>query len=482
MRKRASEIREELQRKSADLESGAITAAEFKEFVPKLVSEGEEIKSTLDLHAKAAQFSGAADAAMVERKSVEVPLRDPEEAQAMTRPEFNREFAGLKSAAGNKVRGQFNFELGLKSQGASDMMGENAYGETAGTQIAPGQYFLPGTAGPDIEPTFIPGILELRWYNNVVASLIPTFPTDSPVISYVRETTWNNNSAATNEGQTFPYSQNNIVRLNAQVGKVANAIKLTDEEVQDSRYFLALAEKRAAQGVSRQEEVQILAGSGFPGVEGLLQLTTAFQLPQTVTPVTNLVWPAAGTPGLGAATATISSVTPGRAIVGSGSAEPTGQQLAIGMFAMLTDIRVGTFFEPTAFLMNPADYFTLRTWTDANGQFMAGSPWRHDYGNPQLSQPLDVQATMDGEIWGKRIAVTPAIPQGYILTGDFQNGSSLIRRGGLRVRDGEHQRLRLRAGVVDDARLHACRFGGSAPRGVRASPTASGLKSYGHKP
>lgn len=433
MRKRASEIQSELRQKSADLESGAITAAEFKEFVPKLVAEGEELKSTLDLHTKAAQYAGAADVAMAEKKSVEVPLRDPEEAVPMTRPEFNREFAQMKSFAANKRQGQFAFELGMKTQGATSMMGENADGTTAGAQIAPGQYFLPGSAGPDIEPTFIPGILELRWFNNVVASHIPTFPTDSPVITYVRETLWNNNSAATQEGQTFPYSTNKIVRLNAQVGKIANAIKLTDEEVQDSRYFLALAEKRAAQGVSRQEEVQILAGSGFPGVEGLLQLSTAFQLPQTVSAVSSLVWPASGTPGLGTSTATITSVTPGRAIIGSGTAEPTGQQLAIGMFSMLTDIRVNTFFEPTVFFVNPADYFTLRTWTDANGQFMAGSPWRHDYGNPQLSQPLDVQATMMGEIWGKPIAVTPAIPQGYILTGDFQNGTSLIRRGGLRV-------------------------------------------------
>jgi HK97 family phage major capsid protein len=433
MRKRASEIQAELKQRSADLEAGTITAAEFKEFIPKLVAEGEDIKSTLDLHAKAAKYAGSADGAVVERKSVEVPLRDLEEAVPMTRPEYDREFAAMKSFASNKRQGQFAFELGMKSQGDTGMMGENAYGTTAGTQIAPGQYFLPGTAGPDIEPTFIPGILELRWYNNVVASLIPTFPTDSPVITYVRETQWSNQSAATNEGQTFPYSTNTIVRLNAQVGKVANAIKLTDEEVQDSRYFLALAEKRAAQGVSRQEEVQILAGSGFPGVEGLLQLTSAFQLPQTVTPVTNLVWPASGTPGLGALPATISSVTPGRAILGSGSASPSGQQLAIAMFAMLTDIRVGTFFEPTAFLMNPADYFTLRTWTDANGQFMAGSPWSYDYGNPQQSQPIDIQATMEGQIWGKRIAVTPAIPAGYILTGDFENGTSLIRRGGLRI-------------------------------------------------
>jgi Phage capsid family len=64
LRKRAAEIQSELKQKSADLESGAITAAEFKALVPKLVEEGEEIKSQLDLHKKATQYGAAADAAL----------------------------------------------------------------------------------------------------------------------------------------------------------------------------------------------------------------------------------------------------------------------------------------------------------------------------------------------------------------------------------------------------------------------------------
>jgi HK97 family phage major capsid protein len=215
------------------------------------------------------------------------------------------------------------------------------------------------------------------------------------------------------------------------LGKVANISRTTDEAIQDAPYFWALVQKRTAQGVARQEEVQILAGSGYPGVEGLLGLSTQFTLPQTVSAVTNLVIPTLNTPGEGATSATISSVTPGRTI---GTGPPTAPQIANGVLSMLTDIRVTHFFEPTAIVMNPYDWFTIRTWQDNNGQYMAGSPFMTDYGQPQNNVKPDIQAVdPTANIWGKRVAITPAIPQGYVLVGDFTNGAQLLRKGGLRV-------------------------------------------------
>jgi HK97 family phage major capsid protein len=118
----------------------------------------------------------------------------------------------------------------------------------------------------------------------------------------------------------------------------------------------------------------------------------------------------------------------------AGSAAPKGSDIAVGILSMLTDIRVTHFFEPTAVVMNPYDWFTVRTWTDNNGQFMAGGPFFTDYGQPQNNVRPDVQAVdTAGQIWGKRVATTPAIPQGYVLVGDFTNGGFVIRKGGLRL-------------------------------------------------
>jgi len=434
LRRRAEELKAEVVQKTADVEKEVITKADYREFVDKAAKETDEIAADLKAYGQAQRLSGAAEVTVPEQPGMPVELKALQQQRFQAAKAVADEYAQIKAYAANKRQGSFAFDLGLKTQGEANLMGENAYGTTAGVALTGGQYFLPGTAGPDVLPSFIPGILELRWYDNVVASLFPTFPTDSPVVSYARETNWTNNSAPTQEGQTFPTSTNQIARYTAQLGKVANIARVTDEVVQDAKYFWALVQKRTAMGVAREEEVQILAGNGYPGVEGLLGLSTAFTLPQTVAAVSNLVIPTAATPGEGAASQTITSVTPGRAIVGSGGQAVSGSQIAIGVFAMLTDIRVTHFFEPTAIVMNPTDWFTLRTWQDANGQFLAGSPWHADYGQAQNNVNIEVQA-VDPQlnIWGKRVVTTPAIPAGYILVGDFTNGGQIIRKGGLRV-------------------------------------------------
>lgn len=425
--RRQLELKSQVDAVTAEHEAGTKTPAEYAAVVEKAYQESQEIGETLDTYRKAASFAGGAEVTPPQQPGMAVP----QDEQAARYKEIAGEYAQLKAHAASKRQGSFAFDLGLKTQGEANLQGENAYGTTSGVALAPGEYFLPGTAGPDIPPQFIPGILELRWYDNVIASLFPTFPTDSPVVTYVRETAWNNAAAATGEGQTFPTSTNQITRYTAQLGKVANMSRTTDEQIQDSRYFWALVQKRVPQGVARQEEVQLLAGTGYPGVEGLLGLSTQFTLPQTVSAVTNLVVPALNTPGEGATSGTISSVTPGRTI---GSAAPTAPQIANGVLSMLTDIRVTHFFEPTAIVMNPYDWFTIRTWQDNNGQYMAGSPFMTDYGQTQTNVRPDIQAVdPTASIWGKRVAITPAIPQGFVLVGDFTNGGQVLRKGGMRV-------------------------------------------------
>ena len=440
MRRRAKELETEIEQKTADVEADKMTKADYREFVAKAVSESNEIAEDLKTFdagdAAKKRLSGGTEVAAPGQPNMPAPQHDTVTKAAALADEYAR----FKASSAAKRGGDFGFDLGLKTQGEANLQGENAYGTTAGVALAPGEYFLPGTAGPAVIPDFIPGILELRWYDNVIASLFPTFPSDSPIVTYLRETQWNNNAAATGEGQTFPTSTNQITRYTAQIGKVANISRVTDEMIQDAPLFWSLVQKRTAQGVARQEEVQILAGNGssggYPGVEGLLQLTTSFTMPFPQSAVTNFVVPALNTPGEGTTSSTVTSVTPGRLISlnNAGSAAPKGSDIAIGILGMLTDIRVTHFFEPTAVVMNPYDWFTVRTWTDNNGQFMAGGPFFTDYGQQQNNVRPDVQAVdTAGQIWGKRVVTTPAIPQGYILVGDFTNGGFVIRKGGLRL-------------------------------------------------
>lgn len=422
LRKQATELAGEVSAKMADVTAGKITQAEFADFMDRAETQNAEIETGIKNYERALQFRAAPhDAGEPEVTITEVEQRAKSVVDAYTR---------AKAAAAENRRESVTFELGFKAQGVTGLMGEAATGTTAPDALS--GYFLGGPAGPAITPEFIPGIVDLRFYPNVIASLFPNMPVSSPVVSYVKESAWTNNAAAVAEGATKPYSTNAVTRLTEQVGKIANLARVTDELIQDAPYFWALVQQRLAQGVVRQEEVQLLAGEGMPGVNGLLNRTTGFTKPQVVSAVSNLQVPAASTPGMGTANNTVNSVTPGRNIVGVGSGvAPTGVAIAEGILAALTDIRVLQFFEPDAIVLNPSDWTTLRLAKDADGQYLGGSFFGTNYG-----QAANVAQANVGEsftLWGKRVVATPAIPAGYILVGAFAQAGQVLRKGGLQV-------------------------------------------------
>jgi hypothetical protein len=220
------------------------------------------------------------------------------------------------------------------------------------------------------------------------------------------------------------------------VGKIAILERVTDELVMDAPMVWGLIQQRLVQGVQRKEEIELVAGAGYPGVGGLLSFAGSFQAPMTVPAVTNLSFPTAGTPGIGAAPDTVATVTPGRAVYGgagaaAGTNPPTGIQIAEGLLRAITDIRVNTFFEPTAIIMNPLDYLTVRLAKDLNNQYYGGSMFGRDYGFA-ANEPTP-QAVFQFGLWGLKTVATPAMPQGLALTGDFADWDRVLRRGGLRV-------------------------------------------------
>lgn len=76
-------------------------------------------------------------------------------------------------------------------------------------------------------------------------------------------------------------------------------------------------------------------------------------------------------------------------------------------------------------IINELDYQPLRLTKDANGQYVGGGPFSGQYGvGGILVQP---------PVWGKKTVVTNAVPRGTALTGAFRQGSTVLRKGGLRV-------------------------------------------------
>lgn len=315
------------------------------------------------------------------------------------------------------------FEIGTKAQGAPLLMGENVSGTTAPAPLS-GQ-FLGGTAGTTIMPNYLPGIVEQRFYPLTILDLIPAGTTESPVITYVRETSWTNNAAPVAEGATKPYSALTVTRFQETIGKIAHLHKITDEMVQDAPQFRSFLENRLVRGVSREEEVQVLAGGGIPGVSGILNRTTSFTAAPGFTPVVaaGVAFPTVGTAGEGAGSATVASISYGRQ-TGTATTVLSGVQMAEGIYGSLTDIRVLAFCEPDAIVMNPRDWMTLRLAKDAQGQYLGGSFFGTDYGQAQNA---------GASLWGLRVVATPAMPIGTCLVGSFQDAAQLFRRQGITV-------------------------------------------------
>lgn len=474
LKQQAAELNRDVGVKLKECEAGTITVADFSTFMEGAEKKDKDISAGIKAYNAAQKFSGSADIR---------PNGDPPPIQATPKALRAKEnlltYKGLAKCAKanleNKGSGQghFSFDIGLKypgdygfeqaghidaellqkaledpeiitkAQGVANLQGEWSSGTTVpptGTLTA-NQLFPGGTAGPIVEPQFLPGIVEMRFYPNVIASLFPSFPVTSPIVTYVKENAWTNAAAPTPEGATKPTSSHGLKRYTETIGKITNLERVTDELIQDAPLFWALIQRRGVQGVQRKEEVNMLAGAGMPGINGLLNRTavvggstypTGFNAPQTIAAVTNLV--IGGGVGAGTTTETIASITPGRSIDAT-TAATAGVAVAEGILQMITDIRLTRFYEPDAAVLNPLDWMKVRLAKDINGQYLGGSFFGTNYGvAANAGQPSNSLGVEQGlTLWDKRIVSTPVMPEMYVLVGAFADSGDVLRLGGMRV-------------------------------------------------
>lgn len=477
LKQKAAELQREVSDKLKAVDAGSITVAEFSQYMENAEKMDKEIASGIKAYNAAQAMAGGNTEDGGRSPGTPTHFEPSLRAKAIhdnlvtfkrLRDTARRNLANKGDGLGHfsfdlalKQPGQRGFDVAgeidheylekaledpemiLKAQGVANLQGAWTSGTTApptGT-LAAGQYFPGGTAGPAIEPQFLPGITEMRFYPNVIASLFPSFPVSSSIVSYVKEDAWNNASAPTPEGATKPTSTHGVKRYTETIGKITNLERVTDELIQDAPLFWALIQRRGVQGVTRKEEINMLAGSGMPGINGLLGRSavianspypTGFNAPESVAPITNLQI-GAGV-GAGAAAETVSSVTPGR-LISATDPETAGVVVAEAILQAITDIRLTRFYEPDAAVLNPLDWMKIRLAKDANGQYLGGSFFGTNYGVAAnagaASNSLGVEQGLT--LWGKRIVATPVQPEALVLTGAFADAGEVLRLGGLRV-------------------------------------------------
>lgn len=359
----------------------ALTVAEKNERLDKLQADQKSLSDELSVIEKSKGFVMGGDAAseVVEAKTAEVAPRNLGEVVL-----GSAQYKSAINALGN--REHFTRTVDVKSP-----LGEAVSSTvTSAGPIGAGNYFQAGSGGPAVLPNWLPGIVDLRFQPIVISDLFSQGSTESPVISYVKESSFTNNAQATAEAAATAYSDDNLARVVEQVGKLNHALKVTDEMLQDAPAYNSFLNGRLILGLQLKEQSQLLSGTGYPGIPGLL-----------------------GRTGLQAAVAV--------------GAAPTASALMEGIFQQMTDIRFNAFVEPDAIVINPVDWQTLRLGKDANNQYFAGGPFTGAYGNGGNG------AGNYDSLWGLRVVVTPAVALGTVIVGGFRECGQIFRRQGITV-------------------------------------------------
>lgn len=355
------------------------TFAERREELNKIEADIKQYADEVAVHVKARELQSGAESAPEVKSPEEVAAKHLSLAgEVVASKSYEQMVAALKS----RSRLSTSVEVGTK---AANTVGE-------GTSIVNG--FPNGQGGAAVIPDFLPGIVDLRFRKLVVADLMAQGATDSNQISYVKETSFNNNAAGTAEAAAYPQSDDTIGRVSEQVGKISHFMKTTDELIQDAAAYQSFLQNRLVFGVRLKEDSELLYGAGYPSVPGLLSSgrTSSFQ----------------------------SNITIGSTAAG---AAPSG--VIDDVYKQITAIRFNAFVEPDAVLVNPTDWQNIRLAKDANGQYYAGGPFTGAYGNGGFS---NVDA-----LWGLRVVITPAVTAGTMVVGGFQECAQVFRRQGVTV-------------------------------------------------
>ena len=208
----------------------------------------------------------------------------------------------------------------------------------------------------------------------VVGSIIPSTSFGQSSVRYMRESVFTNNAAPVAEGAQKPESALQYEEVTLPVEKIATWIPVTEEQLEDVAQARSLINSRLVTMLTLAEEGQVVNGSGVsPNLVGLLN-------------------------------------TPGIQTQAKGA-----DAVADAVYKAMTKVRFTGFADPTAVILHPNDWQTIRLMKTTTGEYI--------WGAPSVNGPETV--------WGIRSVVTPAISEGTGFVGDFDLYSHIYRKMGV---------------------------------------------------
>jgi len=257
------------------------------------------------------------------------------------------------------------------------------------TTLAEGTVASPGPGfAPVATPTVLPGIVDIKFQPLVVADLIPQGTTNSVLIRYLVETAVTNAAAATAEGAAYGESALTFDKVDETLHKIATFLPITDEMLEDFAQTQSYVDARLQLFIRLKEQAQLLTGDGTGS--NLLGLLNRTGLATTI--------PKAGQTGP--------------------PLFPASDNSMDAIYRQITQIRITSFMEPDATVMDPLAWQNILLAKNSQGFYYANGPFVSE---------------ADSMLWGKRVVHTPAMAANEALVGAFAQAAQMFRKGGITV-------------------------------------------------
>lgn len=242
-----------------------------------------------------------------------------------------------------------------------------------------------------------PGVVMLGVRPLVIEDLIDAGQTNDTTFRYIQEVTYTQAAASVAETGALPQLTMTYTETDAPVKDIGGYVKMSENLLADYAGVASFINGRVPYQVDRAVDDQLLTGDGTgTNITGILNTAGIQTLAKGVN--TNI--------------------------------DLTLKLQTLVRWQAMTAGQAQGGFEPDAYVVHPLDWELLVLTKDANGQYLCRGPFTGSYGNP--AQQGSVGSIVEFyTLWGKKVAISPAIAQGTILCGSFRMGAMKLDRQGL---------------------------------------------------
>lgn len=346
---------------------------ETKELQEKLVTMEGDLKKFIEKHEQEVKLTGTAS---VETKSAldKLATQYTEAATRLLAIEQRLTAPNHEGGNGSKSIGEtFTDSDQYKAMAAAGAVssGQVKIGNLHKTTIVNAT----GQNQPLVPPFIMPGILTPGLQRLTVRDLLAQTSTTTNLIEYARETAFTNAAAMqVNEGDAKAESALTFDLQTTAIKTLAHWIPASKQILSDAPSLQGYINQRLMYGLKFKEEQELLTGSGSGAeLSGLVTNATVFDTTRTTV-----------------ATDTFIDV----------------------LSHALTQVRVGSFFEPDGIILNTSDWETIQLTKSTQGEYLFADP----------------HFVSGNTIWGKPVVATTAIPRSQFLVGAFKLGAMIWDR------------------------------------------------------